>query len=61
MNASFTADKRALLLIDHQVGTMQLIKSIAMEHAKRSAIAPAKMAQSAGTEEPTGGFQLCVA
>lgn len=30
MNASVTADKRTLLLIDHQVGTMQLIENIAM-------------------------------
>lgn len=45
MTTEFTAENCALLLIDHQVGTMQLIKNIAMEDAKRNAIALAKMAQ----------------
>jgi nicotinamidase-related amidase len=35
----------ALLLIDHQVGTMQLIKNIPLEVAKRNAIALAKAAR----------------
>lgn len=28
MNISFTAENSVMLLIDHQVGTMQLIKNI---------------------------------
>lgn len=28
MSANFTAENSALLLIDHQVGTMQLIRNI---------------------------------
>ncbi len=40
----FTAQNSALLLIDHQVGTMQLIKNNEMADAKRNAIALAKMA-----------------
>jgi nicotinamidase-related amidase len=38
----------ALLLIDHQVGTMQLIKNIPLEAAKRNAIALAKAAKILG-------------
>ncbi len=45
MPQPFTSENSALLLIDHQVGTMQLIKNISMEDAKRNAIALAKMAQ----------------
>ncbi|MEM7670363.1 MAG: isochorismatase family protein [Pseudomonadota bacterium] len=41
----FTPETSALLLIDHQVGTMQLIKNIDMADAKRNAIALAKMAK----------------
>ena len=41
----FTADNTALLLIDHQVGTMQLIKNIDQELAARQSIALAKMAK----------------
>ena len=41
----FTADNSALLLIDHQVGTMQLIKNIDRELAAKQAIALAKMAK----------------
>lgn len=41
----FTAENAALLLIDHQVGTMQLIKNIAREQAERQAVALAKMAR----------------
>lgn len=40
----FTADDAALLLIDHQVGTMQLIKNIDRDLAARQSIALAKMA-----------------
>ena len=41
----FTADTAALLLIDHQVGTMQLIKNIDSKLAGKQAIALAKMAK----------------
>lgn len=41
----FTADNAALLLIDHQVGTMQLIKNIDSDLAARQSIALAKMAK----------------
>jgi len=37
--------KTALLLIDHQVGTLQLVKNIERELAQRQAIALAKMAK----------------
>ena len=41
----FTADDATLLLIDHQVGTMQLIKNIDRELAAKQSIALAKMAK----------------
>jgi len=41
----FSADTAALLLIDHQVGTMQLIKNIDRELAAKQSIALAKMAK----------------
>ena len=41
----FSADNAALLLIDHQVGTMQLIKNIDRELAAKQSIALAKMAK----------------
>jgi nicotinamidase-related amidase len=41
----FSADNTALLLIDHQVGTMQLIKNIDRELAAKQSIALAKMAK----------------
>jgi nicotinamidase-related amidase len=40
----FTKDNTALLLIDHQVGTMQLIKNIDRDFAAKQSIALAKMA-----------------
>ena len=43
--APFTAGNTALLLIDHQVGTMQLIKNIDRELAAKQSIALAKMAK----------------
>lgn len=46
--APFTADNTALLLIDHQVGTMQLIKNIDRELAAKQSIALAKMAKILG-------------
>jgi nicotinamidase-related amidase len=45
MNALFTANNSALLLIDHQVGTMQLIKNIPLDVVKRNTIALAKTAK----------------
>jgi nicotinamidase-related amidase len=41
----FTAENSALLLIDHQVGTMKLIKNIDTELAARQSVALAKMAK----------------
>ena len=41
----FTAETSALLLIDHQVGTMKLIKNIDREQAAKQSIALAKMAR----------------
>ena len=41
----FTAENSALLLIDHQVGTMKLIKNIDKEIAAKQSIALAKMAK----------------
>ncbi|HEY8095435.1 MAG TPA: isochorismatase family protein [Methylobacter sp.] len=41
----FSADNAVLLLIDHQVGTMQLIKNIDRELAAKQSIALAKMAK----------------
>lgn len=45
MNNLFTAENSALLLIDHQVGTMQLIKNIPLDGVKRNTIALAKTAK----------------
>jgi nicotinamidase-related amidase len=41
----FTPQDSALLLIDHQVGTMQLVKNISYEVVKQNAIALAKTAK----------------
>jgi len=41
----FTPDKSALLLIDHQVGTMQLIKNLPIEQVRRATLALARMAR----------------
>jgi nicotinamidase-related amidase len=48
MPTTFTAENSALLLIDHQVGTMQLIKNIDVERAKRMSLALAKTASILG-------------
>jgi nicotinamidase-related amidase len=48
MTATFTPANSALLLIDHQVGTMQLIKNIDVEQARRMALALAKTASILG-------------
>jgi nicotinamidase-related amidase len=46
--ARVTAENAALLLIDHQVGTMQLIKNIDRDLAARQSIVLAKMAKILG-------------
>lgn len=43
--SQFTKDNTALLLIDHQVGTMQLVRNIDRELAAKQAIALAKMSR----------------
>jgi nicotinamidase-related amidase len=45
MWGTFTSSNSALLLIDHQVGTMKLIKNIPLEVAKRNTVALAKVAK----------------
>ena len=45
MWGTFTSSNSALLLIDHQVGTMKLIKNIPLEVAKRNTLALAKAAK----------------
>ncbi len=45
MSNIFTAKNSALLLIDHQVGTMKLIHNIPLEVVKRNTIALAKTAK----------------
>ena len=45
MATLFTPQNSALLLIDHQVGTMQLIKNIPLDVAKRNTLALAKTAK----------------
>ncbi|MBL9126154.1 MAG: isochorismatase family protein [Verrucomicrobiales bacterium] len=44
----FTPRNTALLLIDHQVGTMQLIKNLPLEQVKRATLALAQMARVFG-------------
>lgn len=48
MKITFTPENSALLLIDHQVGTMQLIKNIDVNQAKRMSLALAKAAKILG-------------
>lgn len=45
MEGQFTAADTALLLIDHQVGTMQLIRNLPLDAARRNAVALAKTAR----------------
>lgn len=45
---TFTSADSALLLIDHQVGTMQLIKNIPLEVVKKNTLALAKAANALG-------------
>lgn len=49
MRSIFTPENSALLLIDHQVGTMQLIRNIEMKRAKRVALALAKASAHPGS------------
>lgn len=44
----FTADSTALLLIDHQIGTMQLIKNLDVGLVRRNTLALAKAAKILG-------------
>ena len=44
----FTSDNSALLLIDHQVGTMQLIQNLPLDTVKRNTLALAKTAKILG-------------
>jgi hypothetical protein len=46
MRDLFTAENSTLLLIDHQVGTMQLIKTLPLEVVRRHTLALAKTAHS---------------
>ena len=48
MTPRFTPKNTALLLIDHQVGTMQLIKNIDVAQAKQMSLALAKAAKILG-------------
>ncbi|HEY9626121.1 MAG TPA: isochorismatase family protein [Coleofasciculaceae cyanobacterium] len=45
MHNLFTAENSVLLLIDHQVGTMQLIKNIPLDTVRRNTLALAKAAK----------------
>jgi len=44
----FTPENSALLLIDHQVGTMQLIKNLPLEQVRRHTLALARLARMLG-------------
>ncbi|EIC30299.1 isochorismatase family protein [Methylomicrobium album] len=46
MTGTFSPADSAMLLIDHQVGTMKLIKNIPLEVAKRNTLALAKAAKA---------------
>ena len=48
MTTLFTPENTALLLIDHQIGTMQLIKNIDVDQAKRMSLALARAAAILG-------------
>jgi nicotinamidase-related amidase len=45
---TFTSTDSALLLIDHQIGTMKLIKNIPLDVVKRNTLALAKTATILG-------------
>jgi nicotinamidase-related amidase len=44
----FTRENSALVLIDHQIGTMQLVKNVASDAALRNAVVLAKAAKTLG-------------
>ncbi|MFJ8924287.1 isochorismatase family protein [Streptomyces sp. NPDC102415] len=46
--SSFTADNAAMLLVDHQVGTMGWVSSIPFDEVKANALALAKTAKAVG-------------
>ena len=48
MIGTFTSTDSALLLIDHQIGTMKLIKNIPLDMVKRNTLALAKTAKILG-------------
>jgi nicotinamidase-related amidase len=48
LNPTFASSTAALLLIDHQVGTMQLIKNISVDLVRRNTLALAKTARILG-------------
>ncbi len=48
MSDVFTAENSAMLLIDHQLGTMKLIKNIPLEVVRRNTLALAKTAKILG-------------
>lgn len=48
MSTAFTADNAALVLIDHQIGTMQLIKNMPASESKKFTVALAKAAKILG-------------
>ncbi len=48
LDPTFSPSTSALLLIDHQVGTMQLIKNLSVEMVRRNAMALAKTAKLLG-------------
>ena len=48
MLSPFTASDSALLLIDHQVGTMQLIKNLPLDRVQKNTLALAKTAKILG-------------
>jgi len=48
MSKAFMSADTALILIDHQVGTMQLIKNLPLESVKRNTLALAKAAKILG-------------
>ena len=45
-SVTFTPDQSALLLIDHQIGTMQLVKNLPLDHVKRATLALAQTAKA---------------
>jgi nicotinamidase-related amidase len=48
MKTPFRTDDTALVLIDHQIGTMQLIKNLPLDRVKRNSLALAKTAKILG-------------